>query len=101
MRISDWSSDGCSSDLEREAVYSSDDRFCKVEAGCHPTEAGRWKVGCVDRQGLREVLPGTKGTVARSCDDGDPRLIIGGEIVNRSGQLDRRSGDRGQHGSYR
>src|SRR3546814_21123889 len=28
---------------ERKAVSSTDARFCKVEAGCHPPEAGRWK----------------------------------------------------------
>src|SRR3546814_6775789 len=40
MRISDWSSDVCSSDLDRDTDDDRDERAC-VDATCQPPEARR------------------------------------------------------------
>ncbi len=75
---------------KREAIHCCDDRLCEIEAGRHPAEAGRRKIRCIHRQSLGKVLPGAKGTLSRSGNDRDPRLVIGGKVVNRSCQFEMR-----------
>src|SRR3546814_15996215 len=67
MRISDWSSDGCSSDLclDRRRGGGADRRFGMKGQGRHRGEAGRSQQGLAHEIPLVIVRERPPGTIAR------------------------------------
>src|SRR3546814_2432275 len=79
MRISDWSSDVCSSDLFPDCIESDAPQF--------PAEPGRRKVGNIGPQGPRPVL------VLPNGHAGQPSGFIFATVAARRIGSDRRMGD--------
>src|SRR3546814_9567685 len=83
MRISDWSSDVCSSDLESESAIASTDRQPQVATG-----QGEERAVAAKFDGANAIV--VEASRCRSDCAGD--IILGGDVglaaTNRSGEIE-------------
>src|SRR3546814_2034053 len=74
MRISDWSSDVCSSDLERPASWRKGNEDCfpdpeaRRHAGHHCADRDRWRVPRASHAAFRKVALCGVFEIHRRCD---------------------------------